>query len=791
LDNKSLKTLEFNKIIEKLKSYIKSPLGEDYLNDMKQYNSINEIKYQLAATSEARHLITIGKLSLSGLFDIRNVLKQVRINSTPKEEDFVAIYQTIDCYEQAIQKIRKQKEDTPEMNKLIEGAPYLGDLSNFLKNSISPEGYVLDDASQELKALRRKIMIKEDNIKKRVDSIVQSSSMSTYLQEKLVTIRQGKYVIPVKYNYRSQVKGIVHDQSASGATLFIEPQAIVELSNELRILKQEEKREVDRILRELTTACYDDYENLRFVINIMGVLDYLCARGYLSLEMNAVEPKVNDNKVIAINNARHPLIPKEEVVPVSVSIGDNYKSLIITGPNTGGKTVTLKLIGLCQVMAQSGLHIPADVNSEVAIFDNVLADIGDEQSIEQSLSTFSSHMKNIVRLLDMATENSLVLLDELGAGTDPVEGAALAMSIIDELLERNAISVATTHYSELKVYAYDHPNIINGSVEFDIETLSPTYKLVLGVPGKSNAFLISERLGLPNKIISRADSYLTSEQKNVESLIRDLENDRNEAKRKLREAMGIKKQNEDLKKQLEEQNQIIKQEKANLKKTVYEEAQADIANMQEELEHTIRNLKELLKESLEEEAMEAIIKESRRKFHETEDKIRSNTKSFRQPIIREISDNGVADWMPQKGMKILHKQWNQEGYIIDINKDETEVQIQCGQMKFWTSKDALKPIHENSQEVRRAAVSRSSNYVPLELDIRGKSIMEAEEIIDKYLDNAVLSGRSEVAIIHGKGTGVLRKGVQEYLMTHVHVEEIRLGNHDEGGHGVTIAKLSK
>ncbi len=790
MDIKSLNTLEFDKIIDKLRSYIKSQLGEDLLTDLKQYSTYEEVKNQLRATSEARYLITEGKISLQGIHDIRPVIKQIRIKSTPTPEGFVKLFQTLDCYEGAVQRIRKHKQNAPNISSLIIGSPYLVDLSNQLKKSISLEGYVLDDATSELKSIRRQIINKESNIRKKVESIVQSSGMSTYLQEKLITTRQGKYVVPVKYEYKNQVKGIVHDQSASGATLFIEPQAIVELSNELRLLKQEEQREVDRILRELTILCHDEYDNLKFVANVMGILDFLCARGYMSIEMDAIEPEVSNNKELLLINARHPLIPKSEVVPVTVKIGKEYKALIITGPNTGGKTVTLKLIGLCQIMAQSGLHIPADINSKVAIFDNILADVGDEQSIEQSLSTFSSHMKNIVRLFNIATENSLVLLDELGAGTDPVEGAALAMSIIDKLLEIKSITVATTHYSELKVFAYDHPNIINGSVEFDIETLSPTYKLVLGVPGKSNAFLISQRLGLSKDIINKADSYLTSEQKNIESLIRDLEIDRNEAGKTLREAESIRRKNEEFEKKLRDQNERLKHERSNLKKQVYKEAQEEISKLKEELEVAIAEIKHIAESSRDSREMESIIKNSRRQFHEVEDIVRKEQDGYSKPIFEKHNSEGSSDWMPQKGMKIYHKQWDQEGYIIDISKDEEEVQIQCGQMKFWTNKNTLKPIHENNQEVRRAAVSRSSNYVPLELDIRGKNIVEAEEIIDKYLDNAIMSGRSEVTIIHGKGTGALRKGVQEYLKSHPHVLEMRLGNHDEGGHGVTVAKIN-
>lgn len=793
LDAKSLKKIEFDKIVDMLRGYVISPLGEDLIEQMKFFYNKKEIEYQLRATSEARYLLTIANLSLSGLADIRTVIKQIEIKSTPALESFVSLFQTIDCYQNCLIVISKHKEDLSLINSIFLNAPKLGSLSKHIKRCISPEGYILDDASPTLKSIRRQILNKELDIKRRIESITQSSAMSTYLQEKLVTTRQGKYVIPVKSEHRGKIQGIIHDQSASGATLFIEPQVIVELSNDLRILKQDEYKEVDRILRELTLECFDYVQDLAFVVESMGVMDLLLARGYLSIEMNGIEPRVNNNRVIDLKDARHPLIAKNEVVSIDVKIGEEYTSLVITGPNTGGKTVSLKLIGLFQAMAQAGLHIPADVNSSIAIFDNILADVGDEQSIEQSLSTFSSHMKNIIRLLKITTRDSLVLLDELGAGTDPVEGAALAMAIIDRLLELDAISIATTHYSELKVYAHNHPKIINGSVEFDVETLSPTYKLSLGLPGKSNAFLIAEKLGLPSKIIERANSLLSTEQENVETLIKDLESDKKNAEIELNQAQLINKENQVIQRKLNEKLEKLDKDREKIIKEANLQAQEEILKLRNDLEETINNLRKYINnEVTREENINSVIREARKGFLEKEDLLKTQAKQFYDnPLAMRHVEPSSKDWKFKVGDRIFHKQWNREGYVVDISSDGSEAQIQCGQLKFWSDTNLLEPREDEVKKNIHSSVSRTSKYVPLELDIRGKTIFEAEEIIDKHIDNAILGGRTEITIIHGKGTGALRKGVQEYLIGNPYISEVRLGNHDEGGHGVTVAILKK
>jgi DNA mismatch repair protein MutS2 len=774
-----------------VEEYIKSQLGKDLLDKMKFFYEKEHIEYQLKATSEARYLITIAKVSLSGLDDIRETLQQIEIKSTPSLESFVSLFQTIDCFQKSVKAINKHSEYIPIISNIFSNAPDISHLSSQIKQCISPDGYILDDATPMLKSIRRQIINKESDIRKKLDSIIQSSAMDTYLQEKLVTTRQGKYVIPVKYEHRGKVQGIIHDQSASGATLFIEPQVVVEMSNQLRILQQEERKEIDRILRDLTLKSYEERDSLAFLIEVMGILDLLMARGYLSLKMNGVEPKVNNEKLINLKNARHPLIPSNEVVPVSVHIGDEFQSLVITGPNTGGKTVTLKLIGLCQVMAQMGLHIPADVNSEIAIFDNVLADIGDEQSIEQSLSTFSSHMKNIIRLLEVATEDSLVLLDELGAGTDPVEGAALAMSIIDNLLDLGAISVSTTHYSELKVYAYNHPKLINGSVEFDVDTLSPTYRLTLGTPGKSNAFLISEKLGLKKSIINRASEFLSSEQRSVESLIKDLETDKRGAEAKLAEAEKIYQDNLSKQKELEKKLKRLEQEKKELKKKANEKAREEIASLKSELEETIEILKmHLEKQNLDDNEVNDLIREARRTFHDKETALKEEAETFRKKLFnkRDIKPAEHKNEL-EVGDNIFHKQWAREGHVIDISGDGKEIQVQLGQLKFWTDSSLVELREKEDKVTRRASLTKTSKHVPLELDIRGKTMIEAETVIDKYIDNAILNGRTEITIIHGKGTGALRKGVQELLENHPNINDYRLGTHEEGGHGVTVATL--
>ena len=643
-----------------------------------------------------------------------------------------------------------------------------------------------DNASSELRSIRRSIGRQNEAIKNKLNHILNSSDNRTYLQDSIVTMRDGRYVIPVKQEHRARFPGIVHDQSKAGATLFVEPQVIVNLNNELRELEMAEEAEIARILAELSASVAEHFHDIKNNQEILIQLDFIMAKGKFSCRMKAEEPHINEDGYLLIREGRHPLIDEKKVVPINVSIGKDYRTLVVTGPNTGGKTVTLKTIGLLALMAQSGLHIPASSQSQIPIFDDVFADIGDEQSIEQSLSTFSSHMKNIVRIAEEADADSLVLLDELGAGTDPTEGAALAIAILENLYKRGAMTAATTHYNEIKKYALSTDGVENASMEFNVETLSPTYRLTIGIPGKSNAFEISKKLGLSETLIDRAGQLIERGDIEFEDVISAI--DKKKAEEERDEAiminLAMKKKQEEIEKQMAD----LAKKKEKMIADAREEAREILRDARETASEVQKELKELSKlESMGERNKR--FDKSRRKLKETEGK-------YAERLIRQVNNNPVQASEIKVGDRVKVLSLDQNGEILSLPDDKGNLLVKVGIMKANLSLDDLMLINDGTGKKKS---SKSSKYgqlykvkaqnVSISINVQGESLDDAVMDVDKYLDDAYVAGLKEVTVIHGRGEGILKSGIRDMCKRHKHVASFRKGNYNEGGDGVTIVKM--
>ena len=653
-----------------------------------------------------------------------------------------------------------------------------------INRCIINEDEIFDGASPALARIRRAMRLANEKVREKLNSMIRSTAYQKYLQEPIITIRNGRFVIPVKQEYRQQVPGLIHDQSSSGATLFIEPSAVVELGNEYKKLLAEEADEIERILTELTAMLAPYADEIREDLNIMGQIDLVFAKAKLSRELNAVMPKLNRNNYVRIVRGRHPLIPADRVVPIDIWIGRDYRSLIITGPNTGGKTVTLKIVGLFALMVQSGIFVPANEGSEFPVFEHIYADIGDEQSIEQSLSTFSSHMKNIVGILDRADENSLVLLDELGAGTDPIEGAALAMSILEELNDRHCICVSTTHYSEIKAFAMTHEGMENASMEFDIDRLCPTYRLYIGIPGKSNAFEISSRLGLPNGIIDKAKGFLKGEDVRFEDIISSAQSQHRIAEEERKMAEEARAELEKLRADAERERRKLDEDRNRLQAKAKEDAKRIVADTKREMEKLIVEIRSI--KDIDRSAADRVIQAARDTLRATETAVNE-----KEAIKKE--DNTKPPKTVRAGDTVNIVTLDQKATVLSGPDSKGEVMVQAGVMKLNVKLKDIRLIEE-----KKAAAPTSGKVglgagkqVGLELDVRGMLVDEANIIVDRYLDDAYNAGLSEVNIIHGKGTGALRAGVQAFLKRHPLVKGYRMGSYGEGDAGVTVVTLKK
>lgn len=788
MQERALRVLEYFKIVEQLKNQAQSSIGKKLAADISP-----EIDYEIAIrkqkeTQEAVDLtLKRGTPPLGGLSDVETyAMRALRGGSLSaiallKISDALRVSRRTQKY---MSEDRTDKKNNYEIiEALVEKLTINRNLEEEINRAIISEEEISDNASNELRTIRKQIRVKNDSVKGKLNSIL--TSYRKYLQDPIITIRSDRYVIPVRAEYKSIVSGIVHDQSASGATLFIEPTAIVEINNKIKSLQIEEKKEIERILMILSEMVAEDGEAIRYNQTILAEIDFIFAKGRLALQMEASMPILNNNGIIDIKKGRHPLIAKNEVVANDIRLGDSFTTVVITGPNTGGKTVTLKTLGLLTLMAQSGLQIPANSGSKIAVFNNVFADIGDEQSIEQSLSTFSSHMTNIVEILHTVNENSLVLFDELGAGTDPVEGAALAMSILNNLYNKRVRTLATTHYSELKVFALTTPGVENASVEFDVNSLKPTYKLLTGVPGRSNAFEISKRLGLQDDVIDEAKKLISTENVEFETVLNKIEEDRLETEKNKEEAFRLKREIEILKEKLSQKEMSLDQQKNKILNDARREAKDILKASKSEADELIKEMKENMKNA----------------SHKNQNEIRGT----RDKISKKINEMsaGINDIQktinnkPPKNLKlgdsVILINHNQEGIVLSKPDKDGMVMVQAGIMKLKVNIAELKEgksSDEKKIQKKTKAISRvKAKRISMEIDIRGMNVEEAYIEIDKYLDDAYISGLGEVTIIHGKGTGVLRSGIQDFLKRHKHITSYRNGEFNEGGMGVTVARM--
>ncbi len=788
MNDKALRVLEYNKILEMLVQKASSAVGKELCEQLRPSSKIEEVMAWQKETTEATNMmIQIGTPPIGPIYDLSTALKLSTIGGclSPKQllevADSLRTARTIKKYLSSNGAAREKYPVLFSHSDRIQTHP---ELEKHIELCILTETEISDHASPELKRIRKSIDSKNAAIRNKLESMITSPFYQKYLQDSLITIRQDRFVIPVKSEHKNQIKGLVHDQSAKGSTFYIEPLAVVELNNEMRELKIEEQKEIERILRMLTGEVANVAPSIAVNIDVLTQVDFLFAKGKLALEFKAVEPEINQEKRFRIKNGRHPMLPKEAVVPTNIWLGEHFTSLLITGPNTGGKTVTLKTVGLLTLMAQAGLHIPAAYGTEIAIFDEVYADIGDEQSIEQSLSTFSSHMTNIVKILKEVTPNALVLFDELGAGTDPTEGAALAMAILDQLKMRGIRTMATTHYSELKEYAIINEGIENACVEFDVETLSPTYKLLIGIPGKSNAFEISQKLGLDDSIIQHAKAYIHKDDIRFEDILANIEKSQKQAEFERDEAIRLKLEVEKLKGTLKEKEDKWLKQKDELMKKAKDEARELLKQAKDEADEIIKELRNI--KSTRDQNRNKDVEEMRRRLLEGID--RTSDSAIKSDAINEFAPETLL-----LGDSVRVLSINQEGTVVSLPNDKGDLTVQVGLMKMNVNLKQLAVISKQKKDEKVfhkiREFSAKSATITSEIDVRGNNIEEAIGIIDKYLDDASISSLSQVRIIHGKGTGALRKGLHEHFKGHPHVKKFEDAAYNEGGSGATVIVL--
>ncbi|KXS49117.1 MAG: DNA mismatch repair protein MutS2 [Halanaerobium sp. 4-GBenrich] len=786
----SLEVLEYKKIIKMTADRAATNIGQEIVNNLKPVNNADYIQERLAEVTAMKSMIAeFSTPPFGGVRDIRDDLKKAAKGSVLSTDAISRVRSTLRGVSELQRYLESIKADLDP--RIVEREYQLiYDLCSDLQNRpglareidrcINEYGELADDASAKLKSLRSKMDSIENSIRDKLDSIIKSNHYQDMLQENIVTRRENRYVVPVKQEQRNNFDGIVHGQSASGLTLFMEPMAVVRLNNELREVRAKESAEIQRILQMLSSKIAQDEKIIKRDLMIITRLDSIAAAAKFSLDFECNAPEINEKGLIELNQARHPLL-KEDPVPIDLKLGDDITTLVITGPNTGGKTVALKTVGLLTLMTQTGLHIPAAANSTVAVFKKIFADIGDEQSIEQSLSTFSSHMHRIREFLAESDDSTLVLMDELGVGTDPEEGAALGISILEKLQQKNAVTIATTHYSQLKSYAYTTDEVENASVEFDIETLKPTYKLIMGVPGGSNAFEIALRLGIPQEIIDRARTLLSDESIKVEDIINELNQERNRYQ-KLREEMEElrdheKKLKEKYEKMIEEQQQKHEKEM----KAAREEAEAIVEETKKETKRIISNLKS--KDFTQRSEVDRAQTSANQNLKELSEILEAENEKEKEKI--------DADEF-KEGDQVRVRSIGRKGEITSIDRDKKEAQIQAGIMQVTASlADLVKvdiPDDSEEKQLKNYRVKKAQHVSP-KLDLRGERYEAAQYKVDKYLDDAFLAGLNEVEIVHGKGTGALRNAVEEVLEKNSHVQDYRLGRQKEGGMGVTIVKI--
>ncbi|WP_111937282.1 endonuclease MutS2 [Clostridium paraputrificum] len=784
MNERSLRVLEFNKIKENLRKYAVTSGGKELVDNLAPYSSAYEVREALEESREALELlIKKGNPPFEGLHDVREGIQRAKKGGCLNPAQLLYIGNMLRCTSRIQEYLtRKEEEESfPKLEDLAYILTPIKNLENEIENAIVSEEEISDRASSTLHNIRRSLKEKNSSVRDKINSIVRSNAK--YLQDAIYTMRGDRYVLPVKAEYKGAVPGLVHDQSSTGATLFIEPMSLVNLNNEIKELKLKEQAEIERILWALSKKVKDNSDVCSSNMKILLQIDFIFAKGKYASSIDGMMPKVNEDGSFNLVGAKHPLIDRDKVVPSDIYLGNNFSVLMVTGPNTGGKTVTIKTVGLLHLMGMSGLLIPTRDDSSISFYREVFADIGDEQSIEQSLSTFSSHLTNIVGIMREADRDSLVLFDELGAGTDPTEGAALATAIIETLKERGTKIIGTTHYSELKGYALKTPGVENASVEFDVETLRPTYRLLIGVPGKSNAFEISRRLGLDDFVIEKAKGFVSEENMQFEDLIRDLQEKSIIANRDAREAERIKIETEKIKRTYEEKLKRLETTRDKAYNEARREAKEIISAAKDEADEILKAMRELEKLG--------ISGGGRKRLEEERKKLKDSLEDREKALIKERENAGEVIEKVTLGMEAFLPSLNQKVIIISMPDNKGEVQVEAGIMKISVKlKDLRKAEKTKEEKVRKKReVKLNLRSVESRLDLRGLDAEEACYRTDKYLDEAYMANLGEVTIVHGKGTGILRKAINDMLKRHPHVKSYRLGAYGEGGDGVTMVEL--
>ena len=794
LSKKAYKTLEFDKILDRLSSYTESETVKKEIYELSPYTDIESAKSAQRETTEA--VITMLKLGSPPVTlsspPVTESVKRAEQGGMLHPSELMAISRLLYIARRMKSYLNETSSECVKLHDMADSIITAKAVEDRINLCIVSENEIADEASSELGAIRRKIKNLNAKIKDTLNNMIHSSHYKKFLQDPLVTMRSDRYVIPVRSEYKNEVPGIVHDTSASGATMFIEPMSVVNSNNEIRDLKNREEVEIERILMELSALAAENSHTVFVDYSCVTQLDFIFCKGRLSLDMNGTEPLLNDKGIINFKRARHPLIDKDTVVANDIRLGGDYDTLVITGPNTGGKTVTLKTIGLFSLMAASGLHLPVRDGSRAAVFSKVFADIGDEQSIEQSLSTFSSHMVNIVSILENIDNNSLVLFDELGAGTDPTEGAALAISVLEFLRTRGVRTVSTTHYSELKLFALSTDGVENASCEFDVASLRPTYKLLIGVPGKSNAFAISRRLGLDERVINRANEILSDEDVKFEDVITELEQNRVRARSEADEAARMKRELTSLHVELEKDRIKLKENKSRILDEARREAKIILMDARDEANSIIKDLEQMRSRGAASKSLDKKTATAREKLKSKEDTIDSAMKRAAKP--KKTFSNPPQNLKVGETVKILDM--DQEASVLKVPDKNGNVRVQAGIIKMDVHVTNLRRV-EDTQTKKLAekyvkttrAFDSKTKSVSTEIDVRGQMSEEAWDNVDKFLDDCYLAGVSTVSIIHGKGTGVLRKAIQANLKRHKYVASFRSGRYGEGEDGVTICEL--
>lgn len=802
MNEKALKVLEYHKIIQKLTDFAGSQPGKSLCKNLVPSSDISEIRRMQRETSDATaRLYRKGNISFSGLSDIRGSLKRLEVGSSLNIEELLRVCSLLETTNRVkswarsdnSQIVNNEEQTEDSLEQMFANLQPLTPLSSEIRRCILSEEEISDDASPGLRQVRRSMRLTNDKIRTQLASLVNGSSRN-YLQDAVITQRNGRFCVPVKAEYRGQVPGMIHDQSSTGSTLFVEPMSVVKLNNDLRELEIKEEKEIEIVLSTLSGLVAEQTEPLNYNVLLLTELDFIFARAQLSRSYNGTEPDFNTSGRINIKKGRHPLLDPKKVVPVDIRLGDDFSLLVISGPNTGGKTVSLKTVGLFTLLGQAGLHIPAFDHSELSVFTEVYADIGDEQSIEQSLSTFSSHMTNIVSFWEQADENSLVLFDELGAGTDPTEGAALAIAILSNLHRRGIRTIATTHYSELKVFALSTPGVQNGSCEFNVETLRPTYRLLIGVPGKSNAFAISQKLGLPDYVIEEAKGHISQEDESFEDVISDLEESRATIEKEQEEINRYKQEIENLKQRLERKEDRLESSREAILQKAREEAQSILREAKEFADESIRKYNKLGKESDASRKME----QERTKLREKISGLEKNmgVKAAKKPQ-KELT---AKDLRIGDRVKVLSM--NLTGTVSTLPDARGNLFVQMGILRSQVKLSDLEKLPDEPSPYSSKTPSGSglrsggskvkmakSYSISAEINLIGRTTDEAIAELDKYLDDAYIAHLSPVRIVHGKGSGALRKAVHQYLRRQKHVASYRLGEFGEGDAGVTIVEF--